>query len=282
MCGIAGIVYEGSLQESAKVAVRRMIGFQRHRGPDGEGFFDTAGVSLGHCRLAIIDLSDRGHQPMTNSEKRFWITYNGEIYNYLELAEELRAQGYRFQGKSDTEVLLNAYLCWGEDCLNRLRGMFAFAIWDDKERRLFAARDRLGIKPFHYSIDGQGRLAFASEIKALLEFVPERRANVRLAGDFLAWSLLDHEASETMIREIKRLPAAHAMSWKAGKDLHIWPYWRLDVNEELKTPPSQQSVLIKEFYKRFEETISLHLRSDIPVGTSLSGGLDSSSIVLCL
>lgn len=279
MCGIAGIVYKGGRQEDVMDAVRRMIGLQRHRGPDGEGFYDSAGVSLGHCRLAIIDLSDRGHQPMSTPEKRFWITFNGEIYNYLELAEELRVLGYQFNGQSDTEVLLNAYRCWGEGCLHRLRGMFAFAIWDNKERRLFAARDRLGIKPFHYCVDGQGRMVFASELKALLEFVPERRPNSRLARDYLAWSLLDHDAAETMIDKIKRLPPAHAMSWTQGTGLRIWSYWRLDVNEELETPRAQRSVLIREFYERFHETISLHLRSDIPVGTSLSGGLDSSSIV---
>ena len=261
MCGIAGIVYKGGRREDAMAAVRRMIALQRHRGPDGEGFYDSVGVSLGHCRLAIIDLSDRGHQPMSTPEKRFWITFNGEIYNYLELAEELRELGYRFQGQSDTEVLLNAYRCWGEGCLNHLRGMFAFAIWDDKERWLFAARDRLGIKPFHYCIDAQGRLVFASELKALLEFLPNRRPNLHLAGDFLAWSLLDHEAVDTMIEGIKRLPPAHAMSWQSGKEPYLWSYWHLDVNEELSTSSAHQAVLIREFRERFQETISLHLRS---------------------
>src|SRR5438093_10088503 len=139
MCGIAGIVYEykSGRSECAAAAVRRMITLQRHRGPDGEGFHDTVGASLGHCRLAILDLSDAGHQPMSDHEGRCWITFNGEIYNYLELAEELRSLGHRFRGRSDTEVLLAAYLEWGEVCLERLRGMFAFAIWDEKEHRLF-------------------------------------------------------------------------------------------------------------------------------------------------
>src|SRR5262249_42327528 len=156
-----------------------------------EGFYDTAGVSLGHCRLAIIDLSDAGRQPMSDPEGRYWITFNGEIYNYLELAEELRARGYQFRGQSDTEVLLAAYRQWGDSCLDRLRGMFAFAIWDNSERCLFAARDRLGIKPFHYWTNGNGQLAFASELKALLELLPERRPNLHLSRDFLAWNLLD-------------------------------------------------------------------------------------------
>ena len=168
MCGIAGFVYESYPYEAAKAAVRRMIAIQRHRGPDGEGFYDAAGVSLGHCRLAIIDLSHAGHQPMSALAGRYWITFNGEIYNYLELAAELRGFGYQFQGRSDTEVLLAAYCRWGKACLERLRGMFAFAIWDTKERHLFAARDRLGIKPFHYWVDGNRHLAFASELKALI------------------------------------------------------------------------------------------------------------------
>ena len=122
MCGIAGLVYEGGQDQASASAVRRMIALQRHRGPDGEGFYDAPGASLGHCRLAIIDLTDTGHQPMSDAEGRFWITFNGEIYNYLELAEELRSLGYRFKGRSDTEVLLAAYKVWGSACLERLEG----------------------------------------------------------------------------------------------------------------------------------------------------------------
>ena len=262
-------------------AVRRMIAVQRHRGPDGEGFYDTAGVSLGHCRLAIIDLSDAGRQPMSDPEGRYWITFNGEIYNYLELAEELRARGHRFRGQSDTEVLLAAYRQWGDSCLDRLRGMFAFAIWDNNERCLFAARDRLGIKPFHYWTNGNGQLAFASELKGLLQLLPERRANLHLSRDFLAWNLLDHEPAESMVAGIQRLPAAHAMSWRPNKGITLRCYWRLEISEEVNTPPKQKKMLTAEFRDRLEETIAIHLRSDVPVGTCLSGGLDSSSIV-CL
>ena len=281
MCGIAGIVYSGGCPEAATAAVRRMIESQRHRGPDGEGFYDGSGASLGHCRLAIIDLSDAGQQPMSDPGGRYWITFNGEIYNYLELAEELRALGHRFRGRSDTEVLLGAYREWGYSCLERLRGMFAFAIWDEQDRCLFAARDRLGIKPFHYWTDGQGRLAFASELKALLEFLPTRQPNLRLAREFLAWNLLDHEPGETMLSGIHRLPPAHAMTWYPGEGVVLRRYWHLEVNRELETSAEQQPALIAEFRRRLEETMSLHLRSDVPVGTCLSGGLDSSSIV-CL
>jgi asparagine synthase (glutamine-hydrolysing) len=279
MCGIAGFLYEGVAPVAARTMVRRMIGLQRHRGPDGEGFFDSKGVSLGHCRLAIIDLTETGHQPMADQEGRYWITFNGEIYNYLELREELRGLGCYFQGCSDTEVLLAAFCQWGEKCLERLRGMFAFAIWDERAGCLFAARDRLGIKPFHYWVNGTSQLAFASELKALLEFLPDRRVNSALAQQFLAWNVLDHEPGETMIAGIMRLPPAHALLWRQGEELRLWRYWDLHVNEDLHVAPEYEQGLIKEFRRQFEETISLHLRSDVPVGTCLSGGLDSSAIV---
>jgi asparagine synthase (glutamine-hydrolysing) len=279
MCGIAGLVYNEGVQASAMAAVRRMVALQRHRGPDGQGFFDSIGVSLGHCRLAIIDLTNTGHQPMCDAEGRLWITFNGEIYNYRELRMELRGLGYRFRGQSDTEVLLAAYQVWGADSLEKLRGMFAFAIWDEKERVLFAARDRFGIKPFHYIITGNQGLAFASELKALLEFLPERLPNLRLAREFVAWDLRDHEADDTMISGVKRLPPAHTMIWQPGIGIALRRYWNLSVSDQLETPPEKKEALVAEFQRRFEETVSVHLRSDVPVGTCLSGGLDSSSIV---
>jgi len=279
MCGIAGLVYQRGAQRDALVTVRHMIALQRHRGPDGEGFSAMPGAAFGHCRLAIIDLSAAGQQPMRDPSGRYCLTYNGEIYNYRELAHELRACGHSFQSHSDTEVLLTAYRQWGAACLGRLRGMFAFAIWDEQEQRLFAARDRLGIKPFHYWTDGQERLAFASEIKALLALVPTVRVNRRLAQAFLAWALLDHEATETMFADIWRLPPGHALTWTPDRGLSLQRYWQLAVNNTLDTPPARRAALIAEFRPRFEESVALHLRSDVPVGTCLSGGLDSSSIV---
>jgi len=279
MCGIAGIVGGRGPGEDAKIAIRRMIALQRHRGPDGEGYYDGIGASLGHCRLAILDLSEAGHQPMSDASSRYWITFNGEIYNYLELAEELRALGHRFRGHSDTEVLLAAFAQWGEACLERLRGMFAFAVWDAEERRLFAARDRLGIKPFHYCRVGEDTFAFASELKALVALLPDCRPNVRLAREYLAWNLLDHDAEETFIEGIRRLPPAHRLFWRRGEGLKLRRYWSLEVSEALDTPSERRGELTTEFRRRFEETVSLHLRSDVPVGTCLSGGLDSSSIV---
>ncbi len=278
MCGIAGIVYQGSRQEIAKESVRQMIAIQRHRGPDGEGFYDNVGVSLGHCRLAIIDLKDTGHQPMVDQSGRYWITFNGEIYNYIELAQELKALGHRFSGHSDTEVLLNAYCQWGKECVTRLRGMFAFVIWDETEHVLFAARDRLGIKPFHYFVNEEEQLHFSSELKALLPFLPNRRVNRRLAQDFLAWNLLDHQESETMVEGIQRLPPGHTMVWRPNRKLVIERYWTLSCTEETFTNPTQRVSLVQEFRRRFEESVAIHLRADVPVGTCLSGGLDSSAI----
>lgn len=278
MCGIAGFVYQGIPSQAAASAVRRMIQLQRHRGPDGEGFYDGNGVSLGHCRLSVIDLTEAGHQPMADHEGRYWLTYNGEIYNYLELGAELRDLGFHFQGRSDTEILLAAFCQWGEKCLDRLRGMFAFAIWDERTGCLFAARDRLGIKPFHYWVDGATKFAFASELKALLEFLPKLSPNLQLATDFLAWNLLDHEAADTMVTGIKRLPPGHAMTWQKGAGLRLWRYWQVSISEDLETAPEQKAKLIEEFRLRFEETVALHLRSDVSVGTCLSGGLDSSAI----
>lgn len=277
MCGIAGLLYDGSAAASAQAAVRRMIALQRHRGPDGEGFFDSGGVSLGHCRLAIIDLTANGHQPMRDPEGRYWITFNGEIYNYRELGAELRDLGFQFHGGSDTEVLLAAFRHWGVRCLEHLRGMFAFAIWDERTECLFAARDRLGIKPFHYW-SGNNQFAFSSELKALIDFIPCRTANANLAQQFLAWNLLDHEPAETMVSGIKRLPPAHALLCRKDRALEIWRYWELTVNEDLLASPEYEHKLIQEFRPRFEEVVSLHLRSDVPVGTCLSGGLDSSAI----
>ncbi len=277
MCGIGGIAYKSERDDGALDAVRSMIAAERHRGPDGEGFYESAGVAFGHCRLAIIDLHETGDQPMADASGRFSIILNGEIYNYIELRSTLAALGHTFRGHSDTEVLVTAYAEWGEACLSRLRGMFAFAIWDTAERVLFAARDRLGIKPFHYCLD-EGRFYFASEIKALLPWVPARRARAGLATAFLAWNLLEHEPANTMIESIQRLPAGHSLTWSGDRGLAIRRYWDLSVSNELAAG-GNRGAYAERFRAEFFESISMHLRSDVPVGTCLSGGLDSSSIV---
>lgn len=279
MCGIAGFVH-GETSWNVSAVVSRMIAVQKHRGPDGEALHTSPGATLGHCRLAIIDTSNAGQQPMSDPQRRFWITFNGEIYNYIELAEELRGAGHQFRSTCDTEVLLAAYCEWGAECLHRLRGMFAFAVWDEQERRLFAARDRLGIKPFHYWTNArQTELAFASELKALLGFLPERSVNTRLVREFLAWSLLDHDPAETMVQGVLRLPAGHYLTWEREKGINLRRYWSVEVSEELTSSAGDRRRLVAEFRDRFMESVSLHLRSDVPVGSCLSGGLDSSSIV---
>jgi asparagine synthase (glutamine-hydrolysing) len=285
MCAIAGVIYSPSIfhkrERQVRDTVRRMISIQRHRGPDGEGFYDSHGVSLGHCRLAVIDLSSNGHQPMRDSEGRCWITFNGEIYNYRELGDELRDLGFRFRSQSDTEVLLYAYKYWGHDCVYKLRGMYAFGIWDERTKSLFAARDRLGIKPFHYYLDradGGSVLAFASEIKALHQFLTVPDINRELVREFLAWNLLDH-TDETMLSQIRRLPPGHSLVYREESGIKLSCYWRLEVSNDLDAPPEQESQLVHQFRERFVNTVSIHLRSDVPVGSCLSGGLDSSSIV---
>ena len=279
MCGIAGIVHAGTPRDNS-AAVRKMIALQRHRGPDGEGCYSSSHAALGHCRLAILDVSAAGHQPMSDPDRRYWLTFNGEIYNYIELADQLRSHGHKFRSRSDTEVLVAAYRQWGTGCLERLRGMFAFAIWDEQDQRLFAARDRLGIKPFHYVVNtDQTQLAFASELKALREVLPHWRVNVRLAREFLAWNLLDHDPAETMLRDVWRLPQGHYLTWHAHDGLKLRRYWSLDVNDALHSSERERPKLIAEFRERFAESVSLHLRSDVPVGSCLSGGLDSSAIV---
>src|SRR5687768_16678632 len=279
MCGIAGIVHAGAPRDNS-TTVRKMIALQRHRGPDGEGFYTSSHAALGHCRLAILDVSAAGHQPMPDPDQRYWLTFNGEIYNYLELADQLRSEGHRFRSRSDTEVLLAAYRQWGIGCLERLRGMFAFAIWDERDQRLFAARDRLGIKPFHYVVNSdQTQLAFASELKALQEVLPHWRVNERLAREFLAWNLLDHDPAETMLQGVWRLPQGHYLTWDAHDGLKLRRYWSLEINDALHSTERERPKYIAEFREQFAESVSLHLRSDVPVGSCLSGGLDSSAIV---
>jgi asparagine synthase (glutamine-hydrolysing) len=212
---------------------------------------------------------------------RYWITFNGEIYNHVELRRELREIGHNFQGKCDTEVLLKAFQEWGELAVGRFRGMYAFAIWDAQEKRLFAARDPLGIKPFHYAVTGTGDLAFASELKALLPLIEERSINQALASAYLAWNLLDHEPTETFIKEIKRLAPGHMLIWEPGRKISLSRFWKFPLSRVPETTSADRERWISGFREQLEETLALHLRSDVPIGTCLSGGLDSSAIV-CL
>ncbi|KAB0675909.1 asparagine synthase (glutamine-hydrolyzing) [Aureimonas leprariae] len=252
-----------------------------HRGPDGTGWqvFDSAGgpVALGHRRLAIIDISDAGLQPMPDASGRFQLVFNGEIYNYLELREEMRARGEVFVSDSDSEVLLRAYMVWGKECLSRLRGMFAFLIWDDREKTLFAARDRYGIKPL-YVFEGPAGIAFASEIKQFLGMSGwTGRMNVARVHDFLGAGISDH-TEETMFDGVRQLRGGECAEVAiAGRSIRTrierWypaTAGSLDIGEEEAA---------ERFRELFDESVRLHLRSDVQIGSCLSGGLDSSAIV---
>jgi asparagine synthase (glutamine-hydrolysing) len=257
-----------------------------HRGPDGGGwqeFGSPAGpVALGHRRLAIIDVSDAGLQPMRGHSGRFHLIFNGEIYNYLELRTELQAKGRLFMTETDSEVLLAAYEEWGEDALDRLRGMFTFLIWDEHEKRLFAARDRFGIKPLYYTANGRG-VAFASEIKQLLGLPGcAARMNLPRVYDFLASGISDH-TNETLFESVFQLRGGECVTidtrsgWSGSIKPGRW-YSLLDPNQRLSISEAEAAERFREI---LAESVGLHLRSDVPVGSCLSGGLDSSSIV-CL
>jgi asparagine synthase (glutamine-hydrolysing) len=264
---------------------RRFISIVSHRGPDGEGWkvleTQRGPLALGHRRLAIIDLTDAAAQPLSYAG-RFWIVFNGEIYNYIELREQLRALGHSFRTDSDTEVLLAAYAEWGELCLDRLLGMFAFVIWDGLEGRLFAARDRFGIKPLYY-VDLQTGLAFASEIKQLLA-IPGvgQRMNVRRVRDFLSSGISDHTA-ETMFDAIRQVRGGECTTidladWSPGSAITVRRWYQ--VIRPGRTEIDEKSAA-EQFGALLSDSMRMHLRSDVTVGSCLSGGLDSSSIV-CL
>ena len=275
MCGIAGFV---SLEagSDAGAILRRMTGAIRHRGPDDDGHYESTPAFLGQRRLSIVDLAG-GHQPMPNEDGSCVIVYNGEVFNHAETRPVLEQAGHRYANRSDTETLLHAWEEWGSKSLDRFRGMFAFAIWNEKTRRLVAARDRLGIKPFYYFWDGT-TFAFASEIKALLchPAVIASPAEAHIA-EYLAFGYVSGE--ETLFEGIRKLPPGHWLEWfqdTAGKpQIQITRYW--DVPEEAGAERSEAE-WIAETRRRLEETVQLRLMADVPIGTFLSGGVDSSAI----
>jgi len=273
MCSIAGIV---NFDQQVDVELlKRMNLVQKHRGPDDQGYFVHDNVGFAHNRLSIIDLSSHGHQPMYNEDETICIVYNGEVYNYLELIPELKSKGHKFRSRTDTEVIIHAYEEYGIECLQKFNGMFALAIWDGRTRQLFCARDRFGIKPFYYFHD-KDCFIFASEIKGLLEdqAIP-RTVNDTIMHDFLEFDILEH-TNETFFHGIMKLPPAHYLTLRKDK-ISIAKYWDIDFQGE---PVNESADLYAErFYELFEDSIRLRLRSDVPIGTCLSGGLDSSSIV---
>lgn len=277
MCGFAGIVSrEGNGGAGAVMQGARSL---RHRGPDAEKEWmnDDRSVTLGHQRLCVIDLSDSAAQPM-HYANRYTLVFNGEIYNYLELKGELERTGHIFQSRSDTEVILAAFAAWGEDCLQRFDGAFAFALWDEQEKTLFAARDRLGEKPFFFSF-GDERLVFASEIKALWEMGVPADVNGGLLYNFLTlgYTVNPTDAGETFYQHVRKLPAAHCLTYgvRSG-ELHSRCYWQVYPGE---TRNLSDADAVAGFSDLFSESFHRRLRSDVAIGTSLSGGLDSSAIV---
>jgi asparagine synthase (glutamine-hydrolysing) len=271
MCGICGMINFDQLPVDPS-ALKKMMKAIKHRGPDDEGFFIDKNAGLGNVRLSIIDLSPAGHQPMFSQDKRYCLTYNGEIYNYLELKETLKEK-YPFHTRTDTEVVLHAFREWGPGCLQKFNGMFAFAVYDTQTRELFIARDRFGIKPFYYYLDEQ-TFIFASEERAILPFLKDKKPNQQAIYEYLLYNRTD-QGDDTFFERIRKLPHG-ARGIVKGNRLEIKKWYRLteSLREPFETPG--------EFYQTFKQSVALRLRSDVPVGVCLSGGLDSSTIVSVL
>lgn len=276
MCGIVGYLSATTPIEPRLLDAMRDTA--EHRGPDGDGrWLDPDGrVGFGHRRLAIIDLTEGGHQPMHSADGRFVITFNGEIYNFRALRDELRALGCSFATESDTEVLLAAFQQWGKDCLARFAGMFAFAIWDRRERTLFAARDRAGEKPFFYRHADRG-IVFGSELKMLLRH-PEmpRRADPIALDHYLAYGYVPRELC--LLKGYNKLPAGHYLHYDIDRDqLRVESYWSLPIRPA-DTARQSFETLADELEPLLDQAVSRQLVADVPVGILLSGGLDSSLI----
>lgn len=313
MCGIAAIFIQNHSSEDLQLIIKKMLMMIKHRGPDDEGLVifnhsrsltvyggeDTptsvfefnspycpnrqnsnlnldACAALGHRRLSIIDLSAAGHQPMCTPDGRYWISYNGEVYNYIEIRSELESFGIKFNTKTDTEVILQAFAKWGKECLHHFNGMFAFIIYDNYAKKFFVARDRFGVKPIYYWKSSEGFLAFASEIKQFT-VLPGWIAtlNHQMAYDFLNWSLTDH-TEESLFHGVKQLRGGHFIEMNLQDDVIVPQKW-YTLSAQINNDSFEKSAI--KFHDLFIDTIKLRLRADVPIGSCLSGGLDSSSIV---
>ena len=274
MCGITGIFNVDGKPVSVGV-LRRMTDVVRHRGPDGEGIWNDSFIGFGHRRLAIIDLSPLGHQPMQNDDGSLVITYNGEIYNFPNLRVELEARGHRFHSQTDTEVVLKAYQEWGPGCVRRFNGMFAFAIWDRRQNRLFAARDRYGIKPFYY-YHRNGTFLFGSEIKSILQH-PAVTVGVSIEALNEYFSFQNVFTDLTLFEGVRLLPAAHTLTVTLGQDgaPETCRYWDYDFREEDRASADEY---VEELDRLFEQAVNRQLLSDVEVGAYLSGGMDSGAV----
>jgi asparagine synthase (glutamine-hydrolysing) len=274
MCGIAGIVELRPSGGVTREALERMSGLLRHRGPDDGGVCVIGAAGLAHRRLSIIDLSPGGHQPMVSADGSLTIVFNGEIYNFLELRAELEALGHVFRTRSDTEVLLKAYEVWGTASVERLNGMYAFAIWDEPRRRLFAARDRLGKKPFYYAHTGD-RFVFGSEIKAVIvDPSVSREVDPSAVDEYLSHMAVG--GPRTIFRHVRKLPPAHWLLLEAG-NVTIESYWQLSFRAD--DPPRSEQEYLEGLETRFRDAVRRRMISDVPLGAFLSGGVDSSMVV---
>ncbi|MFH0861092.1 MAG: asparagine synthase (glutamine-hydrolyzing) [Candidatus Altiarchaeota archaeon] len=271
MCGICGFNWTGNEK------IRLMMEKLHHRGPDDDGVLAGRNVTLGHRRLSIIDLSELGHQPMNDSAGRYTIVYNGEVYNFEELRESLKRRGYKFVSDTDTEVVLYAYIEYGEKSLDMFNGMFAFCIYDREKDSLFLARDRFGIKPLYYFFDGT-RFIFSSEIPAILVHDIKTKPNKRVIRDFLLYDITDH-TDETFFEGIRIFPKGHCATFNLNANkLKIKKWW---VNDFSRKSNIEYNTAVNEFRELLRDSVNIRLISDVPVGTCLSGGIDSSAIA-CL
>jgi len=273
MCGICGIFFSNRdwrVQTDVLAGMNRCIS---HRGPDDDGFFVEENVGLAMRRLSIIDVQS-GHQPLANENENVWIVFNGEIYNHVELRADLEKRGHRYRTRSDTETIVHLYEEYGPDCVKLLRGMFAFAIWDRRNRLLFAARDRLGIKPFYYRWDGKSFL-FGSEMKTILAY-PGMQAefNRHTLAEYLAFGYIT--GPETMLSGIRKLMPGHTLELREGGEPKIDRYWDLAVTVD--ADPQPREYYVNTYREKLETAVSTHLMSDVPLGVFLSGGLDSSAV----
>jgi asparagine synthase (glutamine-hydrolysing) len=276
MCGINGIVLTSPGPqpgwEALGAELSRMNAALGHRGPDGCGIYVGNGVGLGHRRLAILDLTEAGAQPMFNADRSLVLVFNGEIYNYLELISELRAAGHEFRSRTDSEVILHAYAEWGDSCVERFNGMWAFAIWDTRRRRLFASRDRFGVKPFVY-LERPEEFVFSSEIAGIRAARPVTEANLGKLHDYLAYGYRTNNG-ETFFAGVRELPPAHNLVLEDGV-VRLSQYWSLPEGESFA---GNEAELIERFLALLRDAVLLRFRSDVPVALLQSGGLDSSAI----
>jgi asparagine synthase (glutamine-hydrolysing) len=275
MCGITGIFDTQGVRDLERAVLHRMNSSQLHRGPDEGSMHLEPGLGLGHRRLSIIDIAT-GQQPLYNEDGSVCVIFNGEIYNYQALIPELQALGHHFHTKSDTECIVHAWESWGEDCVKRFRGMFAFALWDRRQQTLFLARDRLGVKPLHYALLDDGQLLFGSELKSLLAHGGLRREIDPLAvEEYFALGYVAEPRS--IFKQARKLPPAHTLTVKRGQPLPpTRPYW--DVRFTLDNPISAEDAQV-ELLHRLRESVRLRMISEVPLGAFLSGGVDSSAVV---